>query len=289
MELTKAFEAGYVVFDLETTGGKNPEIIQVSAVRYDKNGNKVAIFDRYVSDAKAIGEKARQVTGLTTEFLRSAGVPSEEVIKGFKQFIGNDVIVGHNIKGSDIPKLNKAFEALGLGRVENDFVDTYRWSQHLIKSVPSYSLETLSQVLHIGQTEFHNALADCYTTKFLFEFLCKICPKEGYDTWPKNKPVPIGEKERPDVPTDRLAFYIEFLGNTAEVSLNRFEPRLRSVVDCFPDVRFKTFYRTSKDGTVKKSTTVFFADMKRDLRSFLDMFPGSVKVLRQYNRWRYIN
>lgn len=285
MELKSPFSRAYTVFDLETTGNKNPDIIQVSAIKFDRYGREVAQFDRYINDAKPVGEKARQLTGLTTEFLRSAGSPSIEVMTGFRQFIGDDVLVGHNIYGSDIPKLTKVFQMYGLGEVMNDFMDTYRWAQHILSGVPSYSLEGLSSHLRMGQTRFHNALDDCYTTKCLMEYLLQNCPSEGYDILPKNKPEPKGVKERPVIPPDKLAFYIELMGNSAELSVNRWEPSLKRVVNLFPDIYFKSYTKMERDGTAHRKSMVVVKDMKRDLRAFLDEFPGCVKVLKRYNRW----
>ena len=289
MELTKPFYRDYIIFDMETTAGKYPDIIQISALKYNRYGKEVAQFDRYISDVKPVSEKARNITGITTEFLRSAGVPEEEVIKGFHQFIGHDVLVGHNIKGSDIPKLNKSFEKYGLAPMDNDFMDTYHWAQHIIEHVPSYGLEALSHVLQIGQTEFHNALADCYTTKYLMDYLIKYCPQEGYNKLPKHKPEPIGLKVKPYVSPDKLAFYIEIFGNTAELTMNRWEPSLKYIIELYSDIYFKSFIKKDKNGDLVKISTVVVKDVKRDLRSFLEEFPGCIKILKKYNRWVEVN
>ena len=284
MEITTPFERNFTVLDIETTGGKEPDVVQISAVKYDATGKAYSEFDRYLIPTKPMSERVRELTGLTTEFLRKNGVPQEEVIPAFRKFLGDDVIMGYNIKGCDIPHLNRAFLKYGVKTLDNDYVDVYRWVQHLVKGVENYRLETMVRHFAIDQSKFHDALADCYSTKAVFDSIIQLCPLMGYTILEKQKPVKTGVNVRPVIPKNRLGIYVEINGKTAIVTLNRYEPYLKKVVEKFGRFAYMQYYLNKK--TDKKELRVKVA--KEYIEDFLDEFPSSVVARKDANQWNIV-
>ena len=280
MEITKPFDRIFTVLDIETTGGREPDVVQISAVKYDNLGKEYSEFDRYLVPTKPMVEWVRNLTGLSTEFLRRNGAPQEEVIPAFRRFVGDDVVMGYNIKGCDIPHLNRAFLKYGVKPLDNDYVDVYRWAQHLVRGVENYRLETMVRYFDIRQDTFHDALADCYSTKAVFDSMITLCPMEGYQILKKNKPLKTGESKCPEIPRNRLGIYVEMNGSVAQVTMNRFEPYLKACISKYPSISMKYYQKGDK----KQMRLV----VKEHLEDFLDEFPGSTVVRKDGNQWKVV-
>ena len=99
----------FTVIDIETTGlvTDYDEIIELSALRVRNN----IVSDSYsvlVKPSYEIDDFIAELTGITNEMLvheRSI----EEVISDFYNFIGSDILLGHNL-GFDIKFINKNLE-----------------------------------------------------------------------------------------------------------------------------------------------------------------------------------
>ena len=94
----------YVVFDLETTGVRPglDRIIEISALKV--RGHQVE--DQYttlVNPEMRIPRAATAVNGITDEMVKDAP-EMEEAVRGFLDFVGNDILVGHNIHTFDIDR-----------------------------------------------------------------------------------------------------------------------------------------------------------------------------------------
>ena len=92
----------YVVFDLETTGlsPTADEIIELSAIKV-KNQKAVQTFSTLVKPSRPIPSGATAINGITNQMV--ANSPSIcEAVKNFLDFIGNEVLVGHNIHSFDL-------------------------------------------------------------------------------------------------------------------------------------------------------------------------------------------
>ena len=93
----------YCIIDIETTG-LSPDfdsIIEVSAVKYI-NGLETDHFTSLIKpedtydDGSYIDKFIEELTGITNEMLSTAPDPAS-VLKQFKIFLGNDILIGHNI------------------------------------------------------------------------------------------------------------------------------------------------------------------------------------------------
>jgi DNA helicase-2/ATP-dependent DNA helicase PcrA len=85
-----------VVLDLETTGlHYGAEVVEIAATRLVR-GKPVAQFHSLVRSVATVGESI-DTHGLSDEHLARFGHPPDEVLPAAFEFIGDDLLVGHNI------------------------------------------------------------------------------------------------------------------------------------------------------------------------------------------------
>lgn len=199
----------YVALDLETTG-LDPvldEIIEVCAIRYEK-GAPVDRFETLVKPEDEIDEFITELTGITNEMV--AGAPTfGEVAKRFLKFVGNDIIVGHNIS-FDIAFLYDALEEYEGVVFGNDYVDTMRMSRRLFPEEKHHRLEDLRERLLSGGKVEHRASSDAECAAACYEALKNVVHERGIDSLAKTprKVVHAADitTERVDIPTDTPIF-----------------------------------------------------------------------------------
>lgn len=176
----------YVVFDLETTG-VNPErdvIIEISAVRVC-DGEVVAEYSTLVNPKRHIPAGATAVNGITDDMVRDAP-DIREAIAGFMDFIGDDILVGHNIHTFD---MNFAYDAAWRAlekELKNDYIDTLYLSRHCLPELRHHKLTDISEYFHIDTKGAHRALNDCMMNQKCFEELGKLWKKKKR-RWGKEK------------------------------------------------------------------------------------------------------
>lgn len=168
-----AFPCDYTVVDLETTGldPNYDEIIEIAAVRVINNLPSDT-FSALVKPNKNVSEFITSLTGITNEMLSTAE-KIEDVLKPFINFVGSDIIVGHNVN-FDINFIHQNAVKCFDKAFSNDFVDTLRLSRKYVKDVENHRLQTLVKHFNVPTDGAHRSLADCYSTQRLFEILCKI-------------------------------------------------------------------------------------------------------------------
>jgi len=164
----------YVCIDLETTGLRPSSdwIIEVAAYRV-RSGKAE---DRFVSFVRPgeIGKVSSfitQLTGITREMVADAPLP-EEVLPELFDFVGDDMVVGHNTC-FDMNFLYDGAVRAGLDPIGNDFTDTMRISRRTYKEFPNHRLGTLAQHLDVVPTAAHRAAADVETTIRCYEQMVK--------------------------------------------------------------------------------------------------------------------
>jgi len=157
----------YVVIDLETTGldPRFDEIIEIAGIKYSA-GVEVARFESFVKPESKLPEFITELTGITDDMLRDAP-PIERVLPDFLSFIGDTIVVGHNVN-FDINFIYDFSQYLKLSPFCNDFVDTMRLCRRLYKDMENHKLHTLMTYLHIESSAQHRAMADCENTQACF-------------------------------------------------------------------------------------------------------------------------
>lgn len=176
----------YVLFDLETTGisWRSDDVIEISALRV-RNGQVTECFSSLVDPGRPIPWAASRVNNITDDMV--AGEPTmEEILPQFLEFVGEDVLAGHNIARFDLNFLYRdAMVRFGL-LPGNDYVDTLLFARQSLPGLPSYALTALAEHYGLTTQGAHRALNDCRMNQQIFERLAreprraaKRCPRCG--------------------------------------------------------------------------------------------------------------
>jgi DNA polymerase-3 subunit epsilon len=158
----------FCVLDLETTGlsPDTDRITEIGAVRYT-HGVEVGRFQTLVNPDAAIPPRITIVTGITQAMVIDAPRIGE-ALPSLLEFIGDAVIVGHNVR-FDMSFLNAASIRAGYGRLPNRSVDTLRLAQRLVrKDLRSFKLSSLAAYFGSPTTPNHRALDDTLATAHVF-------------------------------------------------------------------------------------------------------------------------
>ncbi len=150
----------FVVLDFETTGLDKvyDNIIEIAAIRYVGGVEK----EKYVTLVKpdiGIHNEATNINHITNKMLRSAP-PQKEAIPKLISFLGNSLIVGHNVN-FDIGFLEIAAQRLGIA-VKYNYIDTMSISKKLFHTLTDYKLGTIAKTIGIDTSKLHRAEADVY-------------------------------------------------------------------------------------------------------------------------------
>jgi DNA polymerase-3 subunit epsilon len=165
---TPLAEVPFCVLDLETTGlGPDvSEITEIGAVRY-VGGVETGRFQTLVNPVAAIPARITVITGISQAMVIDAP-RIEEALPAFLEFMGNSVIVGHNVS-FDISFLNAAAIRLGYGRLPNRSTDTMRLARRLVRSeVRGLKLSSLAAHFGSPTTPNHRAFDDAMATAHVF-------------------------------------------------------------------------------------------------------------------------
>ena len=129
-----------------------------------RNNEIVETYTQLTRPFGKIPSHITNLTGITDKMVRK--MPYIYVLKDeILSFLGDDVILGHNTS-FDLRFLNAAFEIT----LENEYMDTYRFSRKLFPDLPNHKLAFLSRHFNLSNSE-HRALSDCIATKELYDFI----------------------------------------------------------------------------------------------------------------------
>lgn len=166
----------YTVLDVETTGlsKETDDIIQLSAVKY-RDDKVVDKLDLYIKplDFTGLSSFIKDLTGIT-DYEVMAGHNAGDVIDKINEFIGDDILVGHNL-GFDIGMLEAMYAKNGFDWDKVSYIDTLKMARVKLpgmKARGSYKLENLKKMLSgVDDLQSHNALNDCIINGKLYIFL----------------------------------------------------------------------------------------------------------------------
>lgn len=163
----------YVLFDIETTG-LSPEVdavVELSALKVF-GGNVVDEFSKLINPCIHIPYTASSINGITDDIVKDSPT-METVLSDFITFIGNDILVGHNIRRFDLKFLQRDALHLFGKMIPNDYVDTLIVANRYLPELESRSLENLSYHYGISYSGAHRALNDCHINKQVYDCLGK--------------------------------------------------------------------------------------------------------------------
>ncbi len=149
----------FVILDLETTG-LNPEVdrvIQIALLK--KHNDQLETLDFFVNPERSIPAFVRRLTGFgDMDFSRYPRI--EEIIDEVRDFIGEHLVIGHQIT-FDLTFIKNA----GLGI--DQWLDTLEWARIALPTESSYRLDNLVS----DEEGFHDARNDVRATYRLLEHI----------------------------------------------------------------------------------------------------------------------
>lgn len=175
MKYVRKIIDNYCVLDLETTGlsPNYDSIIEIGIIKVKEN----KIVDKYnslINPGFLINEYITSITGITNEMLK--GKPKIiDLKKEVLNFIGNDVLVGHNIS-FDVSFLQKGFNE----ELKNEYIDTLQFCRKLFKELSHHRLTDMSNYLEISRNE-HRSMSDCLCTKELYDYIKEKMKNNGLE------------------------------------------------------------------------------------------------------------
>ncbi len=150
----------FTAFDLETSGlefRKGAEIIECGAVRI-RGGDVVERFSELVRPEGPVPKNILQLTGIDEARLRRAR-SLREVLPDFLEFLGSDVLVGHNVD-FDLDFTRHYAEREGLDFREAGSWDTLGLAQMLLPTLANHRLATVALRLGVSLEGAHRACED---------------------------------------------------------------------------------------------------------------------------------
>jgi len=153
----------YTVIDIETTGisPRADSIIEISALRV-RDRIVSDVFSALINPGYEIPSFISELTGITNKMLESAP-RIESVLPDFISFLGDDIVVGHNVNFDINFLYDNSIELLSKP-LSNDFIDTMRLARKIFPNAPHHRLQDISAMLSVNYSGAHRAEQDCRIT-----------------------------------------------------------------------------------------------------------------------------
>lgn len=160
-----------VAFDVETTGVDTSKdfVIQLSAVKFDKDFNEVGMMNFYILPASdfEIRPEAQEKHGLDKSFIIDNGTPLAIAGKEFLDFIEDCDLLSYNGNSFDVKILSKDLRSVGLDfPLDKTFYDSLLLETKLF---PRTLDATYKKYTGKDLEGAHNSLNDVYATIEVFK------------------------------------------------------------------------------------------------------------------------
>ena len=159
----------FVVFDFETTGldCTKHEILEIGAIRVNRDSDNHDTFQCLVIPKKRIGAKITEITGIDRRMVEADGAPLSEVLPQFREFVGDLPMVAFNAE-FDVGFLRNAEQLLGLSPMTNEVACALRLARAAWPGLSSYRLTELAKYGNLNVGTAHRALTDCHMTMIVY-------------------------------------------------------------------------------------------------------------------------
>ncbi|MGD6877338.1 PolC-type DNA polymerase III [Bacillus infantis] len=173
-------EGTYIVFDVETTGlsAVYDTIIELAAVKIH-DGEIIDRFESFANPHHRLSATTINLTGITDDDVRNAP-EVEEVLRKFKEWSQNDILVAHNAS-FDMGFLNTGYKRYGLGKAANPVIDTLELARFLLPEMKNHRLNTLAKKFDVELTQHHRAIYDAEATGYLLIKMLKEVMQKGIE------------------------------------------------------------------------------------------------------------
>ncbi len=164
----------FVVFDIETTGldPVNHEIVEIAACRV-RNGEIVERFEALIAPTKGVPREVEKIHGLNEIFLLVNGQEARKAMTNFVKFVGDNIVVGHNIRDFDWLFVTNHLKRLSLGIMQNKMIDTLELTRKLLR-LPKNNLGEVAKYFGYEPKVAHRAMADVETNALVFVKLMEL-------------------------------------------------------------------------------------------------------------------
>ena len=254
----------FVVVDLETTGGgtKNHRIIELGAVKIH-NRKIIETFETFINPERDIPDYVTKITGINIRMLE--GAPRiQEVIPGFLRFLGNHVLVAHNLS-YDLGFMNASLFRMGYKHLYNLTLCTLELSRLLLPEIKNHKLEDVTGYFNIQIARRHRALDDARGTALLLIEFIEMLEEAGVNTFEKITDL-LPQKKRLDVS--------ELMVNKHDIHALADKPGVFRMVDSHGEI----IYVNSADNVRKRVRDLFYAKEKEQTMLMKQMVRQVAKI-----------
>lgn len=165
-KVTDPYFDSYVCLDIETTSRPANRIIEVAAVKVIR-GRIVKEFRRLVDPGIKIPKDIVKLTGITDSMVKGRR-NIWQVLPELKNFIGDEILVGHDIINNDMKNLLTCANNLRMD-FNNPVFDTFTFSKTFMDG--TCGLSALCETLLVPWEQRHRALSDAKANMEVFEKL----------------------------------------------------------------------------------------------------------------------
>ncbi len=263
----------FVVVDIETTGlrAKNSEIIEIAALKV-KEGSVIEEFQTFVKPKVPVSPEISAINGITNDMLTEA--PNiKSATNNFLNFLGNNIIVGHNLEGFAFKFLSKALHTCDK-KIHNDYIDLSSFADYCLwNKIPDYKLSTVTKYFSVSDDNNERALKDCY---LIYHCYCKLVEMfrnewdkdDYYEEYKEDFNKLINQSSKP-INTLNLRKSLEYINDGAqddpvlrcfvllplikyEIENNCLEEFLSKELLCFKYDMHRGMYKRMSDGDYKQ-------------------------------------
>ena len=151
----------YTMIDIETTGlsSYRDRITELGAVKV-RNGQVVDTYSNLVINPKTNKVPAfiTKLNGITEEKILAQGIPAEQAIHEFREFIGDDLIAGYNVN-FDLNFTYDLAQKYHEAKLSNDYIDVLRLARTYYPGKHNRLLDVMKRS-GIAEVEQHRGLDD---------------------------------------------------------------------------------------------------------------------------------
>jgi len=164
----------FTVFDIETSGldPARDEVLEIAGLKM-RGPEVIDRFEQLIQPTRSISPEAEKIHGLNEIFLLVNGRSAKEVMDEFLKFIGETIIVGHNIKEFDWLFVINHLQKYRLDLPQNKLIDTLELSRKLL-SLPQYTLINVARHFGYEHKNAHRAMADVEVNSKVFIELMEL-------------------------------------------------------------------------------------------------------------------
>lgn len=160
----------YILLDIETDGLDKDidNIIEIGAVKVEYNN--ITYMDILISTGKIVPSRITELTGITTDLLRTKGVDVDKALEKITAFIGDYPVIGYNVN-FDIGFIDSELKKCGRKKLLNRTYDLMRFVKKERMFLSNYKLQTVLNEYGINGKVVHRALEDA---KIIYELANKV-------------------------------------------------------------------------------------------------------------------